>query len=96
MPPTNAKLPPWTFRDNTLYDFLFAHDAFRCVDHRFRRTSCDGSVTSGHETPRLNQAESRCIRETSCDDLVRTHTCERAAARRTDAERWTRDGGASG
>jgi hypothetical protein len=54
----------------------------RCVDHRYRHTSdCNGTVSEGHERPEIDTVQSRCIRAASCDDLLRTGTCERAIAR---------------
>lgn len=51
----------------------------RCVDHRYRRTGCDGQIDEGRELPSIGVASSRCIREASCAELTTSDTCARAS-----------------
>ncbi|MDB4945518.1 MAG: hypothetical protein JWP97_5052 [Labilithrix sp.] len=41
-----------------------------------------GSTTTDSTAPALDEAESRCVRETGCDELVASGVCERAQAAR--------------
>jgi len=57
----------------------FDRHGVRCVDHRYRRTGCEGQVEEGHELPSIGVASSRCIREASCAELASSDTCARAS-----------------
>ena len=53
-----------------------------------KSTGC-GSTTTSSVEPALSEGESSCIRETSCDALVKDKVCERAQAARAYARNTT-------
>jgi hypothetical protein len=51
----------------------------QCVDDEYETQGC-GMHSYGHKLPAYTLAESRCIRETPCENLVKSSVCVRAAA----------------
>ena len=54
----------------------------RCQFDYSKNTGC-GSTSIDSVQPAFNKDESQCIRETSCDDLVKKGVCDRAQDART-------------
>ncbi|HEY8074596.1 MAG TPA: hypothetical protein VIF62_10805 [Labilithrix sp.] len=51
--------------------------------HHYEKSSGCGATTVDSVEPAFTTDESRCIRDASCDVLVRTRVCDRAQAART-------------
>jgi hypothetical protein len=48
-----------------------------CVDDEYETQGC-GIRDYGHQLPAYTLAESKCIRETSCENLLKSRVCDRA------------------
>lgn len=64
----------------------------RCQYDYSKSTGC-GATSIDSVQPALTTAESHCIRNTSCEDMVRDGVCDRAQAARTYEQHSTTTGG---